>query len=176
MNTCRTCGTEIPPTGKRGRPAVYCGEACRPTVPVRTATAERPDAIKVCTCETCGNTFDRPGTRGRIPKQCPTCKDAGKPDAGASVRETVTAALAEFDTATMRVGDLIKLISDDDYGTYKVMSTELGKDGSVTVYGGRNYARRDSSGDYRMDVYAAYHSVLPCDVLGTIGHMSEVDG
>lgn len=130
----------------------------------------------MCTCETCGSEFDRLGSRGRLPKQCPKCKAIDKPDAVATVRATVASALAEFDVSTMRVGDLVKLISDDDFGTYKVMSTDLSKDGSVLLYGGHNFARRDSTGNYRMDVYAAFHSSLPCDVLGTIGHMSEVDG
>lgn len=173
MNTCRTCNAEIPPTGKRGRPAAYCGDACRPVAPVRTATATRPDVVKVCHCLTCGKDFDRPGSRGRIPTMCPTCKDTNRPDAGASVRETVLAALAEFDVATMQVGDLVKLVSDDNFGTYKVMSTDVAKDGSVMLYGGRNYAQRTSSGAYRMDVHAQYRSVLPCDVLGTIGHASD---
>lgn len=170
MNTCRTCGTEIPPTGKRGRPAAYCSAECRPEPGTRpTTSTDRPEPIKVCTCETCGTEFNRPGTRGRLPKVCPSCREAARPDAGATV-ETAPVALANFDTETMRKGDLVKLVSDDEMGTYKVMSTDLGKDGSVMLYGGRNYGRKSQDGRTRIDCHAQYRSVLPCDVLGIVGH------
>jgi DNA-directed RNA polymerase subunit M/transcription elongation factor TFIIS len=86
---CRTCDTVLVPTGKRGRPAVYCTSCKDAMLAAPKAPSERkartprtPKAPKVVAdriCATCDTVLIPTGKRGRPAVQCPACKDSNVP-------------------------------------------------------------------------------------------------
>lgn len=173
-NPCRTCGTEIPPTGKRGRPAVFCSDTCRPakTPGVTSATAYVPTTGQTvtATCKVCCKSFERIRKVGKPHTKCEACRGtvAPMPVAIAPVTDfllitddpervtmfpdVVTSLYSPIAVSDIRKGAMVKIT--DEPGTFKVMEDGLHKDGSVMLYGGRGG-------------YQCFRAVMPSKILLT---------